>query len=380
MKTQNTNRAAAFATVLALTCAPAAAAGPFQIRRATNAAAVITAPPIATVATAPFDGDLAAMVDGSNYFYGVYDALGTALAISVQANPATHTIRIGFDDGNAASAPVSAGNSSVAVAPATIAADGLQTASITILPRDLNGVLLGRGLAIGIDASLLWPAQLSGPIVDHGDGSYGATAVASVPGTGSVLVTVEGVDLTSSPTITVNALDPSASLRDLAMQELGGLAGPGGPLAALATSAGPGTPQAAALVAARARANAALATLANDDPARDDNVLKTDLDAVLDLIEGVLASPGALDPQDLEDAMDDLLGVARLIAEWHLERATGVCGVCDGAGNPNKLCDAVATMAQGDAMRAAISPEWGGIVDAYARAVELSLQAFDFCE
>jgi hypothetical protein len=178
----------------------------------------------------------------------------------------------------------------------------------------------------------------------------------------------------------VNALNPYATLRDLAMQELGGLAGPGGPLASLATAAGPGTPQAAALEAARARANAALATLANDDPARDDNVLKTDFDAVLDLIKGVMASPGALDPQDVRDVMDDLLGIARLIAEWHLERAMGVCGVCDGAGNPNKLCDAIAMMAQADAMRAAISPDWDAVVDAYGRAVELSLQAFDFCE
>ena len=252
--------------------------------------------------------------------------------------------------------------------------------SVTILPRDANGVLLGRGLAVDIDASPLWPAQLAGPIVDHGDGTYSATAVASVPGTGSVRVTVESIDLASSPTITVNALNPSASLRDLAMQELGGLVGPGGPLASLLTAAGPGTPQAAALAAAQARANAALATLANDDPARDDNVVKTDLDAVLKLLKGVLTSPGALDPLDVRDAMDDIVGIARLIAEWHIDCATGVCGVCDGSGNPNKLCDAIATMAQADAMRAAISPDWGAAVDAYARAIELALQAVDFCE
>jgi len=380
MKKQDAIRASALAALVATSFAPAAAAGPFQIRRATQAEAVLAAPPIATVATSPFDGDLAAMVDGSSYFYGVYDASGSALAISVQANPATHTIRIGFDDANAASAPVNASASSVAVAPATIVANGLQTASITITPRDANGVFLGRGLAIAIDASMLWPAQLSGPIVDLGDGTYGATAVASVPGTGSVRVTVESIALASSPTILATAANPAASLRDLAMQELAGLAGAGGPLAALLAAAGPGTPQAAAIAAAQAGANAALATLANDDPARDDNVVKTDLDAVLKLLEGVLASPGALDPLDVRDAMDDMLGVARLIAEWHIERATGVCGVCDGSGNPNKLCAAIATMAQADAMRAAISPDWGATVDAYARAVELALQAFDFCE
>jgi hypothetical protein len=168
-------------------------------------------------------------------------------------------------------------------------------------------------------------------------------------------------------------------LRDLAISILSGMTGPGGPLASLAAQAGSGTPQAQALAAANARAQAALATLVNDDPTRDENVLKTDFDAVLSLMEGVLASPGALDPQDVRDAMDDLLGIARLIAEWHIERAEGSCGVCDGSGNPMKVCNAVAWLASGDTMRAAISPDWEAVVDAYARAVEWALQAYHGC-
>jgi len=377
MKTQSAIRALVLAALLSAPLAPAQAAGPFQVRRATSADAVQSAPPVATVLTSPFDGDLAAMVDESSYFYGVYDASNSLLAISVQANPATHTIRIGFDDGDGASAPVNATASSVGIAPASIAADGLQAASITIVPRDAGGVLLGRGLAITIDASLLWPATLSGPVVDFGDGSYGATAVALVPGTGTVFVTVESVALTSSPAITATALDPSASLRDLAMDQLSGLAA--GPLAALLAAAGPGTPQADALAAAQARINDALAKLANDDPAHDDNVVKTDLDAVLSLLASVLASPGSLDPMDVQDVMDDILGVARFIADWHIERATGTCGACDASDNPRKVCDAMAAMAHADAMRAAISPDWDRTVDEYARAVELALQAFHDC-
>lgn len=157
------------------------------------------------------------------------------------------------------------------------------------------------------------------------------------------------------------------------------MTGAGGPLAALAVGAGPGTPQAEALAAATARSNEALATLANDDPARDDNVLKTDLDAVLSLLAGVLASPGALDPQDVRDTMGDLLGVARLIAEWHVVLATADRGVCDGSGNPNKVCDAIAALEAADAMRAAIDPDWSAIVDEYARAVEWALQAHHTC-
>jgi DNA-binding IclR family transcriptional regulator len=119
--------------------------------------------------------------------------------------------------------------------------------------------------------------------------------------------------------------------------------------------------------------------LVNDVPPHDDNVLKTDLDAVLSQLATVLASPGALNALDVRDAMDDLLGVARLIAEWHVEQATLACGVCDGSGNPMKVCDAIAAIAQADAMRAAISPNWSATVDEYAWAVERSLQAVHAC-
>jgi hypothetical protein len=379
MTTNDMIRAAALAALVATPFASVPAAGPFQVRRATAPQAVSSAPPLATIATSPFDDDFASMLSVSDFYYQVYNASGSALSISVQTNPATHTIRIGFDDSNTASAPVDASLSSIAVAPSSIQADGLQTALITVEPGDADGVLLGTGLSIAIDASLLWPAQLSGPIVDLGDGSYQALAVASVPGTGSVRAIVEGVSLTALPTITATPLDPSGSLRDLAITMLSGMTGSGGPFEALISAAGPGTPQAAALAAARARANAALATLANDDPNRDDNVLKTDLDAVLSLLAGVLASPGTLDPQDVRDTMDDLLGVARLIAQWHIERATTACGVCDGSGNPNRLCDAIASFAEADEMRAAIDPDWTAVVDAYAWAVERALQAYHSC-
>jgi hypothetical protein len=187
------------------------------------------------------------------------------------------------------------------------------------------------------------------------------------------------VSLAAVPTITATAIDPGASLRDLAIATLSGMTGATGPMATLSGSSGPGTPQASTMGAAVARANAALATLANADPLRDDNVLKTDFEAVLALLEGVLESPGALDPQDVRDMMDDLLGVARLIAQWHIERASDACGVCEGSGDPRKVCDAIASMASADAMRAAISPDCGAVVDEYARAVEWALQAYHAC-
>jgi hypothetical protein len=309
----------------------------------------------------------------------VDDGSGSALDISVQINASTQSLRIGFDDGNAASAPVSALASSVVVAPSSIRADGLQCASITISPRDANGILLGRGLSVAIDPSLLWPAQLSGPIVDLGDGSYRASVVSSLPGVGTVRVVAEGIDLGLRPTITATVVDPSSSLRDLAIAELTGMLASGGPLSQLAARTGAQTPQGDALSAAISGANTALAMLVSGDFNHDDNAVKTYLDAALYSLAPLLDAPGSLDALDVRDAMDDVLGIARLLAVFHLERGVAACGACDGAGNPNKVCDAEAALASADAMRAAINPDWRSTVDTYARVIELSLQAVQAC-
>ncbi len=371
----------ASASIAAPSRGPRAAStgGSFQVRRATSGQGVAGAAPCATITTSPYDSDLASMLAATSYYYGVYDTAGNALQISVIRNTVTNTLRISFNDGNAASAPVSASTSSVAVAPATINADGLQAAVITIVPRDANGVLLGTGLSITIDSSLLWPAHLTGAITDLGDGSYRAAAVASVAGTGTVRVVVEAVSLQPLPTITATAVDPSASLRDQAIAQLQSLIGSGGPLASLEDGAGANSPQADAIAEAIARANAALLTLANDDPSRDDNVLKTDFDAILGMLEGVLETPGVLSPAQVRDAMDDFAGIARMIAQWHVDRASAACGVCDASGNPQKVCDAIDAMDAADAMRASVNPDWGAVVDGYARAVELALQAYHNC-
>jgi hypothetical protein len=376
--TKNTiTLAAAVVALLAIPFSTVPAAGPFQLRRATTAAAVSTAPPLATIAISPYDGE-PLVSGGTSYYYAVYDASSQALNISVQSNTVTQTIRISFNDGNPASAPVSAAVSSLTVAPASITANGLQTATITVVPRDANGVILGVGLAVAIDPSLLWPAQLTGPVVDLGDGSYRATATALVPGTGTVRVVVEGVDLAALPTITATATS-AASLRELAILQLQGLASAGGPLAAFAATAGPGTPQYGQTNGAINAIQAAVNSLANGDLDNDDNVVKTLLGNAIYELELALNNPGPLNPLDVRDSMDDVLGAARLIAAWHLDRATATCGACDASGNPHKLCNAVTTFETADAMRAAINPDWGAIVDEYALAITQALQAVQAC-
>jgi Invasin, domain 3 len=370
---------AALATVLAgLTTV--SASGAFQIRCAMTPSAVATAPPIATVATAPFEDTSARLTDGANYYYGVYDALGQALDISLDKNPVTQAVRIGFDDGNPASAPVNAQRSTVVVTPATIQADGLQMTTITIAPKDANGVSLGRGLAVSIDATMLWPLRLTGGVVDLRDGTYRAKAVASIAGTGSVWVTVEGIVLATSPVVVATAADPMGSLRDLAIAQLSDLSSAGGPFSVLATQAGAGSPQAATLASAQSKALAMALALANGDPKRDDNLVKTNLDSLLGQLAGLLANPGTVNVSGVRNLMDDLLGVARLLAQYQIDLAAGRCGACNTQTHlPHSVCDAQDQLAAADALRAATAPNWSAAADTYARAIELALQTLQTC-
>jgi hypothetical protein len=344
---KNTTRLAGMLIVAATSSA--FAAGPFQVRRELAGAALDGSAPVAVVTTAPFDESLVRSHDASNYFYTVFDASGTQLAISVQRLPGAGAVRIGFDDGNPRSAPVGAGSSSVAAAPASIQANGVQFTTITVVPRDTDGQVLGRGLAVGIDAALLWPLKLAGPVVDMGDGSYLAEATSTVPGTGSVRVTVEGVVLTASPSVEATAL--GGSLRDRAILQLRDLTSAGGRLDSIASRP------------ARTRALEALRTLANDQPARDDNALKIDLDAALQELMD-LGTPEAA------ALVDDILDIAWMIAEWNVEQARVSCGSCPVAD---------AALAEADALRADPDADPSDVMDAYAWAVERALQALQHC-
>lgn len=357
---------------------PAAAAGPFRIHRATSPGALAAAPPAATVSAAPFDDLPALYADGVSYYYGVYDAAGVALDVSAVRNPATGSIRIGFDDGNPASAPVHPSLSTVSVSASSIRADGLQTTTITIVPKDANGVALGRGLAIAIDGAMLWPLGVAGPGTDLGDGTYRIAVRATTPGVGTAWISVEGIVLASRPTIAATAVS-GTSPRDLAISEIASLGAPSGPIASLVTQAGAGTTQANAVEAALANAQALAWTLANGDWKRDDNVLKSDLDGLLGQLAGVLANPGTVNPAGIRQVMEGLVDAARQVALAHVDAAVGTCGACGSDGLPRRVCDANAALASTDVLRDASSPDWSTIADGYARVVELGLQAEQHC-
>lgn len=370
--------AARLLSILFVLAAVSSTRAAFQVKRAMHPDAIAAAPPLATIVRSPFDDTASSLVDGTSYYYAVVDGAGKPLTIAVMLNPAAGCLRVSFDDGIPNSAPTSAALSSVSVSPASIRADGLQTAVGLIVPLDASGVLLGRGLSVSVDASLLWPGKLLGGVDDLGDGTYRVRVVSDVPGSGMLAVAVEGIPLVTAPALTYTAADPNGSLRDLAILQLRDLTAPGGRFDALVGSAGARTPQAADAQQAWNGAAQAASDLANGDLLRDDNTLKTGLDAVLGQLAALANDPGTTNRADVIDLMNDLLDVARLVALYHLDLASQDCGACVG-GSPFKVCNAAAFLNQADADRTAVNPDWSSIVDEYARSVEWSLQSEHAC-
>ena len=79
---------------------------------------------------------------------------------------------------------------------------GFTTATVVVEPRDAFGVPLGSGLHLEVDENLLQPGGLAGPVQDRGDGRYSIDIVSSTVGGALVAVTVEGIMLNGSLTIT----------------------------------------------------------------------------------------------------------------------------------------------------------------------------------
>ncbi len=181
---------------------------PFSVHRANSASLVQGGPLLAQTAQAPFDDAPGSLSDGAPYFYLVTNAAG-AVPLSVQKNLVLDAVRLGFDDGDPASAAVDALRSSVTLNATSIPADGATLAIVVVIPVDLQGVPLGSGLAVTIDASALLPGIVASPVVDLGDGSYSFVVLSLLPGTGAIVVDVEGTTLASRPAVTFELVGPS---------------------------------------------------------------------------------------------------------------------------------------------------------------------------
>jgi hypothetical protein len=198
------------ALLLILSLSPTqAGTPPFDVRRGTTPALVASGPSYITVAIGPFDDTPGTLTDNQTYFYLIEDLAAQPVALSVHKNIALNTVRIGFNDDDAFSAPVHAANSSVTVAPASVPANGLSVIEVMIVPRDADGLLLGAGLDLQIDAGPLQPGVINGPISDLGNGVYTVGIVSSTPGYADVSVSVEGLWLQVEPAITYEFVGPS---------------------------------------------------------------------------------------------------------------------------------------------------------------------------
>jgi hypothetical protein len=171
------------------------------VRRSSDPATVRSAPLLAAPLTSPFDDAPGTLSDGQFYFYVVESAAQTPLRLSVHPNHALDAVRLGFNDGDPASADPAPGLSSVQATPDTIAADGVAVAMVVVVPLDSDGVGLGSGLWLSVDEDQLLPGVLAGPVVDLGDGSYRFPVASVATGVGVASVSVEGIPLQDAPSL-----------------------------------------------------------------------------------------------------------------------------------------------------------------------------------
>ena len=173
----------------------------FYVRRSTNPAAVRSTAALASVSTGPFDDEPGLLSDSQTYFYVVDHAGDLPVLLSAHANTQKNTVRLGFDDGDPTSAAVDGLMSSLSAGPAAVPADGTSVSTVTVVPRDADGLSLGCGLDLSVDAVALLPGRLAGPVRDQGNGIYVLDVVSDNPGASTVSVTVEGMVLAQTPSI-----------------------------------------------------------------------------------------------------------------------------------------------------------------------------------
>lgn len=174
----------------------------FLLHRASNPVSVRTSVAYATAYLTPFDDMPGSLIDGQNYFYLVEHAGGLPARLSASKNTYLDAVRLGFNDGNPLSAPVDPSSSTVSVDKSLLPADGMSAATVTVIPRDANGILLGSGCNVSVDEILLSPAALIGPVQDTSSGRYTFQIISTIPCSVDVAATVEGIALNGQPTIT----------------------------------------------------------------------------------------------------------------------------------------------------------------------------------
>jgi hypothetical protein len=172
-----------------------------HVRRSADPSLVREAPPHDTVTSAPWDDSSGVLGDGQVYFYVAEREGGLPLRLSAHKNTHDATVRLGFDDGDESSAPVDPAYSTLHLDAPVLPADGASAATVILVPRDGDGIVIGSGCAVEIGEAQLDPAVLAGPIVDNRDGTYALRIVSAEAGVVTVRVLVEGVELDDQPQV-----------------------------------------------------------------------------------------------------------------------------------------------------------------------------------
>jgi hypothetical protein len=173
----------------------------FVVRRHADPSQVRSTASHATPSQGPFDDTTGTLDDGQVYFYVVENSGGVPAKLSAHANVLDRAVRLGFDDDDPLSALADPAVSTVIADAATIGTDGIDSVTVTVVPRDVGGTPLGRGLDLTVDSIQLAPAMLAGPVTDRLDGSYSFDVVSQSTGTAVVEITVEGTILSDLPQI-----------------------------------------------------------------------------------------------------------------------------------------------------------------------------------
>jgi hypothetical protein len=379
------NGATAKATALAiaflvLSASAAVMAGPpFDICRSTDPSQLGSVAPLDVVSTAPYDDDLDLLDDGETYYYMVRDDGAQRVPLSIHKNLVLNTVRIGFDDANPLSAPVDPSLSRVVASPDTVPADGISVASVIVTPRDSDGIPLGAGLDIEIDAVALWPGSIEGEVIDRGDGSYEIRIVSSMTGTGDVWVSVEGIALNDAPVITFEEAGDPMGLRELGRAQLDDMTEDGGLFEQVLTGLDPAEdPGAEKVSEAWDDALVALENLPAGDLSGDSGAIDNELKSAVGNLVAALDDPGDVDPGDILSLIDYLLDAARWVALEHLELAEESCGPC-GESSSDKVCEAEQALADADAERESGDPDYEQAANLYGTAVDKAGDAVDDC-
>jgi hypothetical protein len=353
-----------------------AAAGQFAIHSGPNALSAHESSPQAVVFISPYDD--AVLNDGIDHYYLVRDEAELQVSISVHKSDPHGAVRIAFDDGDRFAAAVDPSLSSVSLSPASLPADGVSMSQIVIIPRDASGVPLGAGLDIEIDTDALSPGFVCGPLLDMGDGSYLLQVASALPGSGRVWVSVEGIALDDEPALTFEYVGGASDLRELAELNLDGVSAAGGAFDNALEGIEPDDPGAEKVREAWDEALEGLAVLNEDDHGFDNDVVDNYLKSAIRELFSALDDPGNVSPEAIRDLIDELLDIARALAQFHFNRAVDSCGFCD-PDEGGEICDAEDALVAGDAERTSADPDYEEAANQYGKTVDKALDALSVC-